>query len=127
MKDNIIPLFKGHEFAKEMREALEAKYGPRSDTYKQLLLDKYNFSRMSEGDDVGEFVNQMELIAEELANACHPVTDKMQMTTILNNLLSREHVVTFLTITGKEVSMVSLPVLLVLEEERMKTRRREGT
>jgi hypothetical protein len=69
----------------------------------------------------------MELIAKELANACHPVTNKMQVTTILNSLLSWKHVVTSLTISGKDVSMVSLPMLLILEEERMKTRRREGT
>jgi hypothetical protein len=92
------------------------------------LLDKYNCSCMSEGDNVGEFVNQMELTAKELANAGHPVTDKMQVTTILNSLpLSWKHVVTSLTLSGKEVSMVSLLVLLVLEEERMKRRRREGT
>ena len=77
MKDNIIPLFEGHESAKEMMEALETKYGPRSDTHIQLLLDKYNCSCMSEGDNVGKFVNQMELIAKELANAGHLVIDKM--------------------------------------------------
>jgi hypothetical protein len=83
---------------------------------------------MSEGDYVREFVNQMELIAKELANVGHPVSNKMQVTTILNSLpLSWEHVVTSLTLSGKEVSMVSLPMLLVLEEERMKRKRREGT
>jgi hypothetical protein len=128
MKDNIISLFKGHKFAKEMMEALEAKYGPRSDTHIQLLLDKYNCARMSEGDYLGKFVNQMELIAKELTNVGHPVSDKMQVTTILNSIpLSCEHVVTSLTLGGKEVSMVSLPVLPVLEEERMKRRMREGT
>ena len=128
MKDNIIPLFEGHESAKQMMEALEAKYGPRSDTHMQLLLDKYNCSRMSETDNVGEFVNQMELIPKELANVSHLVTDKIQVTTILNRLpLSWEHVVTSLTLSRKEVSMVSLPVLLVLEEKRMKRRRHEGT
>jgi hypothetical protein len=128
MKDNIISLFEGHKYAKEMMEALAAKYGPRSDTHIQLLLGKNNCSRMSKGDNVGEFVNQMELIARELANTSHPVTDKMQVTTILNSLpLSWEHVVTSLTLSEKEVSMVSLPVLLALEEERMKRRRREGT
>jgi hypothetical protein len=57
---------------------------------------------MSEGDNVGVFVNQMELIAKELANAGHPITDKMQVTTILNSLpLSWEHMVTSLTLSGK--------------------------
>jgi hypothetical protein len=31
MKDNIIPLFDGHETAKEIIDALEEKYGPRSE------------------------------------------------------------------------------------------------
>jgi hypothetical protein len=118
MKDNIIPLFESHEFAKEMMETLETKYDPRSDTHIQLLLDKYNCARMSEGDYVGEFINQMELIAKEL------VLEKMQVTIILNNFpLSWEYVVTFLTLSGKEVSIVSLPTLLIIEEKRMKRRR----
>jgi hypothetical protein len=41
---------------------------------------------MSEDDYVGDFVNQMELIAKELASASHPISDKMQVTTILNGL-----------------------------------------
>jgi hypothetical protein len=77
MKDNIIPLFESHESVKEMMEALEGKYGRRSDTHIQFLLDKYNYARMGENDYVGEFVNQMELIAKELANAGHHVLDKM--------------------------------------------------
>jgi hypothetical protein len=50
MKDSIIPLFEGHEIAKDMMEALDKRYGPRSDTHIQLLLDKYNNTRM--GDHV---------------------------------------------------------------------------
>jgi hypothetical protein len=105
MKDNIIYLFEGHETAKDMMKALDKKYGPRSDTHIQLLLDKYNSARMGEDDYMCDFVNQMELIAKELANAGHPVSDKMQVTTILNSLpLSWEHIVTALTHSGKEVS-----------------------
>jgi hypothetical protein len=59
-------------------------------------------------------------------HASHPVSNKTQVTTILNSLpLSWDHVVTSLTHSGKEISMTSLPVLLVLEEERMKRRRIE--
>ena len=67
MKDNIILLFKGHEIAKEIMDALKEKYDPRSDTHLQLLLDKYNSTCMNEDDYVGDFVNQMELIAKELS------------------------------------------------------------
>jgi hypothetical protein len=76
---------------------------------------------MKENDYVGDYVNQMEFIAKELSNAGHPVSDKMQVTAILNSLpLLWEYVVTSLTLSVKDISMTSLPVLLVLEEERMK-------
>ena len=124
MKDNIIPLFEDKETAKELMEALEAKYGPRFDTHVQLLLDKFNGTRMNEGDYIGDHINTMDFLAKELANADNPVLNKMQVTTILNILLSSwDHIVTTLTHSGKEVTMISLPVLLVLEEERMKRRK----
>jgi hypothetical protein len=82
---------------------------------------------MNEDDYVGDFVNQMELIAKELAYDGHPISDKMPITTILNGLpLSWEHVITSLTHSRKDISIIFLPILLVLEEERMKRRRREG-
>lgn len=68
-------------------------------------------------------MNQLELITKELQNASHHISDKMQVTIILTSLpLSWEHIVKTLTHSGKEISMVSLPNLLVLEEEKMKTR-----
>ena len=82
---------------------------------------------MSDNDSVGDHVNQMELIAKELSNAGHALLDKMKVTTILNSLpLSWDHVITYLTHSGREISMVTLLVLLVLEEERMKRRCKEG-
>lgn len=61
---------------------------------------------------------------KKLENTGHRIFDKMQVTTILNSLpLSWEHIITTLTHSGKGMSMVSLPILLILEE-RMK--RREG-
>ena len=77
MKDNIIPLFEDKETAKELLEALEAKYGPRSDTHVQLLLDKFNSTRMNEGDYIGDHINTMELLVKELADADNPVSNKM--------------------------------------------------
>ena len=66
----------------------------------------------------------MELLAKELADADNLVLDKMLVTTILNSVPpSWDHIVTTLTHSGKEVTMISLPVLLVLEEERMKRRK----
>ena len=112
MKDNIIPLFEEHETARQLMEALESKYGVRSDTQIQLLLEKYNNTRMSDNDSVGDHVNQMELITKELSNADHSLSDKMQVTVLLSSLpLSWDHVITSLTHSGREISMVTLPVL----------------
>ena len=77
MKDNIIPLFKERPTAKEMMDALETKYRCRFDTQIQQLLDKFNNIKMNEGDVVGDHVNQLELIAKELADAGHTFSDKM--------------------------------------------------
>ena len=52
MKDNIIPLFEEKPTAKEMMDALKTKYGCRSDTQIQLLLNKFNNIKMNEGDVV---------------------------------------------------------------------------
>ena len=120
IKDNIMPLFEDKETAKGLMEALEAKYGPKSETHVQLLLDKFNSTRMNEGDYIGDCINKMKLLAKELANADNFVSDKMLVTTILNNLPpSWDHIVTIFTHSGKKVTMISLPVLLVFEE-RMK-------
>ena len=79
---------------------------------------------MNEGDYIGDHINTMELLAKELADANNPMSDKMQVITILNSLPpSWDRIVTTLTHSGKEVTMISLPVLLVLEEERMKRRK----
>ena len=127
MKDNIIPLFEERPIAKEMTDALETKYGCRSDTQIQLLLDKFNNIKMNEGDVVGDYVNQLELIAKELANARHTLSNKMHVTVVLNNLPpSWDHIVTSLTHSDKELTMTTLPELLILEEDRMKRRKRDN-
>ena len=127
MKDNVVPLFESHETTKNIMEVLETMYGLMSDIHIRLLLDKYICARNNRDEYVNDFVNQVKLIAKELANVGHFVSNKMPVTNIFNGLpWLREHVVTSSTHGRKEVSMVSLPVLLVLEEERMKRVRREG-
>uniref|UniRef100_A0A2N9HAA9 CCHC-type domain-containing protein n=1 Tax=Fagus sylvatica TaxID=28930 RepID=A0A2N9HAA9_FAGSY len=127
MKDNIIRLFKERPTAKEMMDALETKYGCRSDTQIQLLLDKFNNIKMNEGDVVGDHVNQLELIAKELVDAGHTLSNKMQVNIVLNSLPpSWDHVVTSLTHSSKELAMTTLPVLLMLKEDRMKRRKRDN-
>ena len=62
---------------------------------------------MNEGDYIGDHINTMELLAKELANANNLVLDKMLVTTILNSLPpSWDHIVTTLTHSGKEVTMI---------------------
>ena len=101
MKD-IIPLFEERPTAKEMMDALETKYGCRFDTQKQLLLNKFNNIKMNEVDVVGDHVNQLELIVKELEDVGHTLSDKMQVTVVLNSLpLSWDHVVTSLMHSGK--------------------------
>ena len=95
MKDNIIPLFEEMTTAKDMMDALKTKYWCRSNTRIQLLLDKFNNIKMNEGDVVRDHVNQLELIAKELADAGHTLSDKMQVTVVLNSLPpSWDHVAT---------------------------------
>ena len=126
MKDNIIPLFEEKPTAKDMMDTLETKYRCRSDTQIRLLLDKFNNIKMNEGDAVGDHVNQLELIAKELANVGHTLSDKMQVTVVLNSLPpSWDHVVTSLMHSSKELTMTTLSVLLMLEENRMKRRKRD--
>ena len=60
-------------------EALDQKYRPKFDTYIQLLLNKYNITRTKENDYVGDYINQMELVAKELSNAGHLVLDKCKL------------------------------------------------
>ena len=127
MKDNIIHLFEERTMAKDMMDALETKYWCRSDTRIQLLQDKFNNIMMNEGDVVGDHVNQLELIAKELADAGHTLSDKMQVTAVLNSLPpSWDHIATSLTHSGKELTMTTLPVLLTLEEDMMKRRKRDS-
>jgi hypothetical protein len=127
MKDNIVPLFEERPMAKDMMDALETKYGCRSDTQIQLLLDKFNNIKMNEGDIVGDHVNQLELIEKELADVGHTLSDKMQVTVVLKSLPpSWDHVVTSLTLSGKDLAMTTPHVLLMLEKDRMKRRKRDN-
>jgi hypothetical protein len=66
MKDNIIPLFEERTTTKDMIDALETKYGYRSDTQIQLLLDKFNNIKINEGDIVGDHVNHWNSLQKNL-------------------------------------------------------------
>lgn len=82
-------------------------------------MDKYNKTCMKENNGVGNHIPHMQLIVKKLYDVGHPITNKMQVTTILNSLpLSWDNIVTSLTHNGNEVTMTSLPIILVLEGEK---------
>lgn len=127
MEDDLIPLYEGYDTAKEIMDVLDEKYGPKSQTYIQLLLEKYNGSRMNENDDMVDHITKMEVLAKDLSNAGHPIPDKMQVSTLLNSLpKSWDHVVTSLTYGQKELSMNNLPAILAVEKVRMNKRKKEN-
>lgn len=59
-------IFEEHKTTKEIFEAIRESYGIVSETYIQLLIEKYNFCKMKECENVTEHVNKMIIIAKEL-------------------------------------------------------------
>nr|XP_028964570.1 uncharacterized protein LOC103442899 [Malus domestica] len=98
LEDKLIPLYEECDSIKEIMDVLEKKYGPKSQTYIQLLLEKYNETKMEETDSMVDHITKMEVVAKDLANAGHPVSDKMQGSVLLGSLPnSWENVVTSMT------------------------------
>ena len=92
-------MFEDKETAKGLMEVLEAKYGPKSDTRVQLLLDKFNGMSINEGDYIGGHINIVELLSKELADTDNSVSYKIQVITVLNSLPpSWDHIITTLRI-----------------------------
>ncbi|KAK0606530.1 hypothetical protein LWI29_000218 [Acer saccharum] len=127
MQDELIPLYEGFDTARKIMDMLEDKYGPKSETYIQLLLEQFNALKMSENDSMVDHILKLEIIAKDLSNAGHEISDKMQVSTLSNSLPeSWDHVVTSLTYGQKDLSMVTLPALLAVEEVRMKRRKKNN-
>ncbi|XP_050102770.1 uncharacterized protein LOC126582652 [Malus sylvestris] len=98
LEDKLIPLYEECDSIKEIMDVLEKKYGPKSQTYIQLLLEKYNGTKMEETDSMVDHITKMEVVAKDLANAGHLVSDKMQGSVLLGSLPnSWENVVTSMT------------------------------
>lgn len=82
---------------------------------------------MKETDDVGDHIVQIQLIAKELYDDGHPITDKMQVTTIINSFPPFwHHFITSLIHRRNNVTMSCLLLFLVLEGKRKKRRKRES-
>ncbi|KAM1500447.1 hypothetical protein ACFX10_023002 [Malus domestica] len=126
MEDKLIPLYEEYDSAKEIMDVLEKKYGPKSQTYIQLLLEKYNGTKMEETDSMVDHITKMEVMAKDLANAGHPVSDQMQVSVLLGSLPnSWENVVTSMTYGQVELTMNTLPAMLAIEEVRKNYRKKE--
>ena len=127
MQDDLIPLFEDFKITKEILNALEQKYGSKSNTYVQLLLEKFSGMRMGEDISVVVHVNHMALIAKDLIVSGNQIPKKMQVSTILNSLPSSwDSVVMSINCSGNDLTMDTLPSILALEEERMKGRKRSN-
>lgn len=82
---------------------------------------------MKKDESVSDHLLEMELIAKELFDASNPLIDKIKVTTNLNSLpLYWDHIVISLTHNKKKIMMTSIRVILVLEEEMMKTWNKEN-
>uniref|UniRef100_A0A2N9EKJ9 CCHC-type domain-containing protein n=1 Tax=Fagus sylvatica TaxID=28930 RepID=A0A2N9EKJ9_FAGSY len=105
----------------------EVRFGPFKRRYDQYSEEHYSGGYPNPHFRYKRSCEPIGLIAKELANAGHTLSDKMQVTVVLNSLPpSWDHVVTSLTHSGKELAMTTLPVLLMLEEDRMKKRKRDN-
>ncbi|KAL5711806.1 hypothetical protein ACHQM5_014046 [Ranunculus cassubicifolius] len=112
-------IYEGYPTAKDMFDAVTQTYGGQSETYIQLLIERFNTSRMKESESVVDHCSRMTVIAKELAAACHPIPDKMQVSTLLHSLPSSwDNVVVAINLSGKEITMNSLPMLLGVEAQR---------
>ncbi|KAG8382701.1 hypothetical protein BUALT_Bualt05G0104800 [Buddleja alternifolia] len=86
MKPDFEISFEEHETAKAMFEAIGESYGTTSNTYSQLLIEKFNDSFMKEDENIVEHVKKMVIIAKELATLDNHIPDKMQVSTVINSL-----------------------------------------
>ena len=102
-----------------MFDALTEAYHASSETYIQLLIERFNGIMMNETDNVIEHVNKMSIIAKELVVLGNPIPDKMQVSTILHSLPgSWDFVVVALNYSATPMNMKNLPTLLGIEAER---------
>ncbi|KAK3015659.1 hypothetical protein RJ639_006333 [Escallonia herrerae] len=119
MEPDLEVIYEEYKTAKEMFDAITEAYGTASNTYIQLQFEKYNGIVMKEGENVVDHVNKLLVMAKELAALGNPIPDKMQVSTVLSSLPdSWDPVVISINVSGQDLSMKNLPMLLGLEAER---------
>ena len=102
-----------------MFDAITEAYCASSETYIQLLIERFNGTMMNESDNIIEHVNKMSVIAKELVVLGNPIPNKMRVSTILHSLPdSWDSVVVALNYSATPVNMKILPIVLRIEVER---------
>ncbi|KAK3008966.1 hypothetical protein RJ639_013383 [Escallonia herrerae] len=105
MEPDLEVIYEEYKTAKEMFDAITEAYGTASNTYIQLLIEKYNGTVMKEGENVMNHVNKLLVIAKELAALGNPIPDKMQVSTVLSSLPdSWDPVVISINISGQDLN-----------------------
>lgn len=116
-------IYEGYQTAKAMFEVVTQSYGGQSETYIQLLIEKFNSTHMKENESVIDHCSRMSVIAKELAVAGNPIPDRMQVSTLLHSLpRSWKFVVVATNMSGRDVNMITLPMLLGGEAHRREKR-----
>ena len=69
-----------------MFDAITEAYCASSETYIQLLIERFNGTMMNESNNIIEHVNKMSVIAKELVVLGNPIPNKMRVSTILHSL-----------------------------------------
>ncbi|KAG5550800.1 hypothetical protein RHGRI_015682 [Rhododendron griersonianum] len=83
MEPDIKILFEEHAHAKTMFDAISDAYRASSETYIQLLMERFTGTEMKEDENVIDHVNKLSVIAKELATLDNPLPDRLQVSTIL--------------------------------------------
>ncbi|XP_010272034.1 PREDICTED: uncharacterized protein LOC104607935 [Nelumbo nucifera] len=112
-------LFEEYKYAKNMFDAVTETCGKVTESYIQLLIEKFYGFAIKEDDPIVENVNKMIVIAKELAAVGNSIPDKVQLSTILHSLpKSWEQVAISLNLSGQNITMQNLPMLLAVEAKR---------
>eukprot|EP00268_Persea_americana_P065323 TRINITY_DN8699_c0_g2_i1.p1 TRINITY_DN8699_c0_g2~~TRINITY_DN8699_c0_g2_i1.p1 ORF type:complete len:117 (-),score=8.83 TRINITY_DN8699_c0_g2_i1:1041-1391(-) len=107
LEPNIEMLFEEHKTVKEMFEAISTIYSSSSDIYVQMLIEKYNSSKMLNSESVVDYRNKMTVIAKALATLGNLIPERMQVSTTLNSLPDYwEQVVIYLNMSLTAVTIL---------------------
>ena len=84
MEPDVEMLFEEHKIAKVTFDAISATYSSSSEFYVQMLIEKYNSSKMLDSESVVDHINKMAVIAKELATLGNLIPERMQVSTTLS-------------------------------------------